>query len=107
MNRMRGKGHAGGHKDTVPVTLAALRHDDLSVFMFQSVPSYYISFSFHSVVFVKVVLRNSERSHLRCGFKTGWHFMTACLWHRCTEKYCKLKIHAHCRKFTSSDFFFC
>lgn len=66
MNRMRGKGHAGGHKDTVPVTLAALRHDDLSVFMFQSVPSYYISFSFHSVVFVKVVLRNSERSHLRC-----------------------------------------
>lgn len=37
MNRTRGKGHRGGHKDTVRVTAAvvAARHDDcnLSVFV--------------------------------------------------------------------------
>lgn len=36
MNRTRGKGHGGGHKDTVWVTaVAAARHDDcnLSVFV--------------------------------------------------------------------------
>lgn len=36
----------GGQKDTVQVTMAALRHDDLSMFMCQSVPSYFMSFSF-------------------------------------------------------------
>lgn len=49
MNRMRGKGHAGGHKDTVQVTLAASRHDDFNLSVFvrsQTVPSYYMSFNF-------------------------------------------------------------
>lgn len=87
MSRIIGKGHAGGHKDTVQVKLAAPRHDgfDLSVFVLsQTVPSYYMSFNF--LPFCKSgsleIWRVLKGRILRCGFKAGWHFTTACLWHR-------------------------
>lgn len=36
----------GGQKDTVQVTMAALTHDDLSMFTCPSVPSYFMLFRF-------------------------------------------------------------
>lgn len=46
MNKMSVKGHAGGTERHAQVTKAAMRHDGLSVFTCQSVPPYFMSFSF-------------------------------------------------------------
>lgn len=76
MSRIIGKGHAGGHKDTVQVTLAAPRHDDFDLSMFvlsQTVPPYYMSFNF--LPFCKsgsLKIWSVLKEHiLRCGLKTG------------------------------------
>lgn len=63
MNRTRGKGHGGQHRDAFQVTLAVMRHhDDLSVFTgSRSVPSYWCTchsadfWKWHSCVILNVV----------------------------------------------------
>lgn len=55
MNRTRGKGHDGQHRDAFQVTLAVMRHDDLSVFTgSRSVPSYWCTY--HSADFGNGIL---------------------------------------------------
>lgn len=81
---MRGKGHAGGHGDTVRVTLAALRRHDFNLSVFVRKVKLFLLITCHSIfcLSAEVVLeiwRDLKGCVLRCGFEAGWHFTTTCL----------------------------